>query len=116
MADSSVEKPWGFYHVLARGDGWLTKLIEVEPNQRLSHQRHSLRSEYWVVVAGMAKMELNGRVMVLQEGDDVSILRGDWHRVQACESGCTIIETQYGVCDENDIVRKEDDYGREDPK
>jgi hypothetical protein len=37
-------RPWGAYTVLAEGDGFKVKTIEVRPEQRLSYQRHAGRA------------------------------------------------------------------------
>ena len=49
MVHKTVYRPWGFYTVLAQGEGFLTKLIQVNPGQKLSVQSHNHRSEHWVV-------------------------------------------------------------------
>jgi hypothetical protein len=47
-----AERPWGSYTVLAEGDSFKVKAIEVRPGQRLSYQRHQRRAEHWFVVSG----------------------------------------------------------------
>jgi mannose-6-phosphate isomerase-like protein (cupin superfamily) len=48
-------------------------------------------------------------------GDFVLIPRGIWHRLLSdCESAVRVLEVAYGAYDqENDIERKQDDYGRQ---
>jgi len=50
----------------------------------------------------------------VQEGDAVFIDVGDVHRIENDgDDYLIIIETQLGLCLEDDIIRLEDDYGRE---
>ena len=42
----------------------------------------------------------------------IFIPSGSKHRIQASNSGCTVLEISYGTFDEDDIVRIEDDYNR----
>ena len=109
------ERPWGSYTVLDEGENYKVKRIEVLPEKRLSYQRHSRRAEHWFVVAGTAKVTLNGVELLVKAGEAVDIGRGDAHRVENPVSGenLVFIETQTGdYFGEDDIVRLEDDFGR----
>lgn len=110
--NNTVTKPWGYYVDLDQGDGWKTKRLEIEAGQRLSLQMHGYRDEFWTVVSGCVLVTQNDKTFWLREGETVRIKVRDWHRAKAGDDGCTIIEVQMGVCDENDIQRREDDYGR----
>lgn len=114
---TTVTKPWGYYVDLDedRDDGWKCKRLEVNPNARLSYQRHNNRSEVWVMVSGYADVTLDhGGTARLNQGDRLHIKPNHWHRLAAGPEGCTVIEVQMGQCDEDDIQRMEDDYGRAD--
>jgi mannose-6-phosphate isomerase len=109
------ERPWGSFTVLDEGDGFKVKRIEVLPEKRLSYQRHSRRAEHWYVVAGTAKVTLNGVEILVKTGESVDIRTGDAHRVQNPDSSekLIFIETQTGdYFGEDDIVRLDDDFGR----
>tara|TARA_R110002096_G_scaffold94819_8_gene213149 strand:+ start:547 stop:891 length:345 start_codon:yes stop_codon:yes gene_type:complete len=110
--NKTVTKPWGFYVQLAVGDGWLTKMLEINPHQRLSLQRHRYRDEHWVIASGIAIVQVGDKTVRMTEGQHIQINAHDWHRVTGGNDGCTIIETWIGGCNEQDIERKEDDYGR----
>jgi mannose-6-phosphate isomerase len=69
-------RPWGAYTVLAEGDGFKVKTIEVRPEQRLSYQRHARRSEHWFVVAGEGVVTLDGSRLEVRGGDAVDVPRG----------------------------------------
>lgn len=110
----SVEKPWGAYQVLDAGEGFQVKRIEVRPGGRLSYQRHARRAEHWFVVAGAARVVLDGEEREVSPGEAVDIPVGAAHRVaSAGEERLVLIEIQTGdYFGEDDIVRLEDDYGR----
>ena len=97
---------------MAEGENWLVKFILVDSGQRLSLQRHCNREEFWTVIRGSGVATVGGDTVELDVGTDaVCIPMLAWHRITA-ETTLEIVEVQRGQCDENDIERKEDDYGR----
>lgn len=109
------QRPWGSYTILDEGDDFKVKRIEVLPEKRLSYQKHARRSEHWFVVRGTAKVTLNGADVLVKTGEAVDIAVGTAHRVENPEKEGTLvfIETQTGdYFGEDDIVRLEDDFGR----
>ncbi|MCD8377492.1 MAG: mannose-1-phosphate guanylyltransferase/mannose-6-phosphate isomerase [Candidatus Gastranaerophilales bacterium] len=114
LVHKTVYRPWGFYTVLAQGDGFLTKMIHVNPAQKLSVQSHNHRSEHWVVLSGMAKVVLEGKEHILSPGHSVDIAVKAVHSLQnPYKEDLKIIEIQKGdILIEEDIVRYEDMYGR----
>lgn len=107
-------RPWGTFTVLDEGRGYKVKRIEVLAGKRLSYQRHARRAEHWVVVAGTARVTLDGRDLTLSVGDAIDIAVGSAHRV-ANPGGETLVfvEVQRGdYLGEDDITRLEDDYNR----
>lgn len=108
-------RPWGHFRVLDSGEGFVTKSLTVLPGRRLSLQRHVHRDEKWIVAAGAGTAEVDGGARIaLQPGVQVSVPAGVWHRLQAAESSTlVVVEVQLGShLSEEDIARKEDDYGR----
>lgn len=107
-------RPWGSFEILAESAEHKVKRITVNPGHRLSLQKHRLRREHWVVVAGTAIATVDGRDISLKKGDSVNIFRESAHRV--ANPGSTplvFIEVQMGdYFGEDDIIRLEDDYGR----
>ena len=114
MVHKTVYRPWGFYTVLAQGDGFLTKMIQVNPGQKLSVQSHNHRSEHWVVLSGTAKVVLEGKEHILSPGHSVDIDVKAIHSLQnPYKDDLKIIEVQKGdLLIEEDIIRYEDMYGR----
>jgi len=107
-------RPWGTFTVLDEGDGYKVKRIEVLAEKRLSYQRHARRAEHWFVVAGKARVTLDGRDLTLSVGEAVDIPVGTAHRVaNPGEETLVFIEVQRGdYLGEDDITRLEDDYDR----
>jgi mannose-6-phosphate isomerase-like protein (cupin superfamily) len=110
-------RPWGGFATLAEGAGYKVKRLVIEPGQRFSLQRHRFRAEHWVVVAGSPRVLINGRWRRLRTRDAVTVPRGAWHRAEnRGRSPAVIVEVQHGVyLGEDDIVRRQDDYGRVAP-
>jgi len=107
-------RPWGTFTVLDEGEGFKVKRIEVFPGKRLSYQKHSRRTEHWVVVQGTAKVTLDDREIVVEAGEAIDIGIGSAHRVEnPGEQTLLFIEVQRGdYLGEDDIVRLQDDFGR----
>ena len=110
----TVYRPWGYYTVLGEGKGFLTKMIQVNPGQKLSVQSHNHRSEHWVVLEGTAKVVLEGKEHILSPGHSVDIAVKEIHSLQnPYKEVLKIVEVQKGdILIEEDIVRYEDMYGR----
>jgi mannose-6-phosphate isomerase-like protein (cupin superfamily) len=108
--------------ILDQGPGYLVKRLVVNPGHQTSLQRHRLRSEEWLVVGGKGMVSgcpeedpgLLPHVQNIWEGIAVTIDRNSWHRVKCISpEPLVIIETWLGEqLFEDDIERKEDDYGR----
>ena len=115
--DPSVfdRRPWGSYTVLDGSNTFKVKRIEVLPGKRLSYQSHERRAEHWYVVAGTAKVTLNGSETLVKSGESVDIDVRMKHRVENPDERETLvfIEVQTGdYFGEDDITRYEDDFGR----
>jgi mannose-6-phosphate isomerase-like protein (cupin superfamily) len=108
------ERPWGSYEVLEERPGFKVKRLEVKPGARLSLQRHSRRSEHWVVVEGIADVVCGDRELRLEKGHHIHIPVETNHRIgNSANYLLTLIEVQLGdYLGEDDIVRLEDDYRR----
>ncbi len=111
-ADTHVKvyRPWGSYESLSFGDRFQVKRIVVNPGKTLSLQFHHHRAEHWVVVRGTAKITVGDEVRLLGEDQSTYIpLMENPGRIPL-----EIIEVQTGAyLGEDDIVRLEDNYGRE---
>ena len=110
-----VNRPWGSFRVIETQETFQVKQLVVSPGSRLSLQSHKFRAEHWFVLQGIAKVEIDGLIQNLHAGESVQIPIGSQHRVEAIgDSSLIFIEIQTGSSfDENDIIRYQDDYGRE---
>ncbi len=110
----TVSRPWGLYTILEESPGFKIKRIEVKPNGSLSLQRHSHRSEHWVVVSGVAKITNGNHEFMINANQSTYIPAGQIHRLEnPADIPCVIIEVQCGTyLGEDDIVRFDDKYGR----
>ena len=109
------ERPWGTYLVLDdEASDHKVKRIVVFPGKRLSYQRHAKRAEHWFVVAGTAKITLDGVDRTVTAGEAIDISIGTAHRIENIGTDNVVfVEVQHGTYfGEDDIVRLEDDYGR----
>jgi mannose-1-phosphate guanylyltransferase/mannose-6-phosphate isomerase len=114
-SDQTTHKPWGSFSLLETGDGFKVKRLDVLPGARLSNQYHQHRSEHWFVVAGTASVWLDEKEITLQPGDNLDIPQLSRHRLSnpSQDVKLVLIEVQHGPrCEEDDIVRLSDDYGR----
>ena len=109
------ERPWGSFTVLDEGEGYKVKRIEVLAGKRLSYQKHAQRAEHWFVAQGAAKVTLDGREIIVKKGESIDIAVGAAHRVEnPGEELLIFTEIQLGdYLGEDDIVRLEDDFGRD---
>ncbi len=106
--------PWGFYEVLYDGFGHKVKRLVVKSGHRLSLQYHRMREEHWVVVQGAGVVTNGAETLFVLPGDTVTIEKEMKHR--AANVGfldLELVEVQMGRCIEQDVVRFEDDYGRQ---
>ena len=107
-------RPWGWFEVLSSSQFYKVKKIFVNPKASLSLQSHKFRSEHWIVVEGIAKVTIDKKVKTLKKGESTFIPVGDIHRLgNPGTNDLVIIEIQTGTYfGEDDIVRYEDNYGR----
>ncbi len=110
-----VYRPWGAYEGIDSGERYQVKRITVRPGAALSLQKHQHRAEHWVVVKGTAKVTCGDKVFTVQENESTYIPLGAVHRLE--NPGVElleIIEVQSGsYLGEDDIVRLEDKYNRD---
>lgn len=111
-----VEKPWGHELIWAETDRYVGKVLVVEPGNRLSLQKHEIKDESIYVVSGTLYLHLEDdqgvvQVHALGPGAHQRIATGRIHRFEAREERVELMEVSTPELD--DVVRLEDDYGRE---
>jgi mannose-1-phosphate guanylyltransferase/mannose-6-phosphate isomerase len=114
LLHKTVERPWGSYTVLEKGEGYKIKRVVLEPGAKLSLQLHKKRSEHWVVVTGIARVTKENDTYLVHTNESTYIPANIKHRLE--NPGVVLlqlIEVQIGeYLEEDDIERFADDYGR----
>lgn len=100
------------------------KILVVAPGKRLSWQYHHRRAEIWRLVAGTAAVVTSDtddekESTQLNAGDIIQLKKGERHRLVGLDGWGIIAEIWRHTdgsnpSDEEDIVRVQDDFGRED--
>ena len=108
----TVTRPWGTYETVHESGTYKVKKIVVNPNQSFSLQYHEHRYEHWTIVEGSGTVINGEETIKCYPGSTFDIPVKQIHRATAGDYGLTFIEVQRGYCNEDDIVRLEDDYGR----
>lgn len=111
-----VYRPWGYYQTVHNGKRFQVKRITVNAGASLSLQLHHYRAEHWIVVNGTANVCKGNEEFVLNENESTYIPTNTIHRLtNPGKVPLNLIEVQSGsYLGEDDIVRYEDDYGREE--
>ena len=101
-------RPWGYYRVLYDMPGTKVKELVVDPGKQLSMQRHKMRSEYWKVTQGMARVTNDTGTTTLGVHGSYFVARTEWHQLtNPFPEPLKLIEIQYGPeCTEEDIERR----------
>lgn len=108
-----VNRPWGWYESLTRDACHQSKRLHLNDGAAISLQYHLRRAEHWVVINGVATVQLNDDTLVLQPGQSVFIPQGAVHRLSATQGDVELIEVQTGdYFGEDDIIRLSDNYER----
>ena len=114
-AHAKTYRPWGWFQTVDEGERFKVKRIGVKPGAKLSLQKHWHRSEHWVVVKGAAMVTNGDETFKIGENESTFIPAGTVHRLEnPGKVDLEMIEVQSGeYVGEDDIVRMEDDYGRD---
>ena len=103
-----VERSWGTWTLIDKGDGFKIKRLTLFPNKSISMQYHKHRAETWCVVAGFGNAQVAERTFNIQKHSSFYIPIGVTHKVTNTHSthNLVIIEVQQGeIVQEDDIVR-----------
>jgi len=118
LVPHKVYRPWGTYECIDIEEHFQAKRIMVKPGARLSLQLHHHRAEHWIIVKGTAKVTCGDKKFIMSENESTYIPLGEKHRLENIgKIPLEVIEVQTGsYLGEDDIVRFDDVYGREDNK
>jgi D-beta-D-heptose 7-phosphate kinase/D-beta-D-heptose 1-phosphate adenosyltransferase len=110
-----TERDWGYWRVLddKPDKGYKVKELVIEPGKSLSDQRHFIRSEDWIVLEGIVKMDtewdgIKESVHLRPGGLTYKIGKEVWHKASNPGNDTAhILEVQWGTkCIEEDIERR----------
>ncbi len=106
-------RPWGRWEEYLNEPEYRVKRLVLHPEKRFSLQRHMYRAERWIVVSGSGSASIGDEVLDIKRGDVVRVEPKQLHRLKCTgRDPLVIIEVQIGICQEDDIERIEDDWGR----
>lgn len=113
-----IEKPWGKEEILEANTHYVVKRLFMKAGSRCSLQYHRQKRETIYVLSGVLLIHfgttitnlVHGTTLTMHPGDARTILPHTIHRMEGKE------DTVYLECSTtelDDVVRIEDDYGRE---
>ncbi|HXV75430.1 MAG TPA: cupin domain-containing protein [Candidatus Polarisedimenticolaceae bacterium] len=109
-----MDKPWGYELRFVCTERYAGKILFVKAGSQLSLQYHECKDEAFFVQDGTLELVLGRgpeqRVERLGPGQSRHIRPGTVHRFRAV-TDCTLFEVSTPELD--DVVRLEDDFGRE---
>jgi mannose-6-phosphate isomerase-like protein (cupin superfamily) len=109
-----VDKPWGYELRFARTDRYAGKVLFIRAGRQLSLQYHEQKDETFLVHEGRLELVLGRgagqRVETLEAGAGWHVVAGTVHRFRAL-TDCLLFEVSTPELE--DVVRLEDDYGRQ---
>ena len=107
-----IEKPWGFEWIWAETDGYVAKMLHINPKQRLSLQYHEIKEETVYVLEGtLLNWESeDGKPQKYNQGSILHVNPEQVHRFGAGKTMVRLMEVSTPHLD--DVVRLEDDNDR----
>lgn len=109
-----VDKPWGYELRFSRTQRFAGKVLFITAGSQLSLQYHEQKEEAFLVQEGRLELVLGKgaeqRVETLEPGEAWHVTPGTVHRFRAV-TDCLLFEVSTPELE--DVVRIEDDYGRE---
>lgn len=105
-------RPWGKFERFTLNEPCTVKLVYLDGDKRLSMQYHNNRSEFWKVIKGPVRVQLDGKITTLEAGQSINIARKVVHRLIGAGVDAIVLEISIGEFDETDIIRLDDDYKR----
>ena len=117
MSLSRVDKPWGYELRFVRTDRYAGKVLFIKAGSQLSLQYHEKKDEAFFVQSGSLELVLgrggDQKVVTLGPGEAHHITPGTVHRFRALTDTLLF---EVSTPELEDVVRIEDDYGREGVK
>lgn len=107
-------RPWGTFRRFTYNQASTVKIITVNPGQTLSLQLHHHRDELWIVLNSGLQVTLGDRLWEPEPYEEIFIVREAQHRAAGVgRVPSRWLEIAFGNFDEQDVVRLDDQYGRD---
>lgn len=112
---AKILKPWGWEEILEKNNEYVVKKIFIRKGHRCSKQYHEYKKETIMVLVGSLIIEFgnNDYSNILHMLEHLTISPKVVHRMVG-KTDCTFLECSTPQLD--DVVRLEDDYGRNKSK
>jgi len=110
-----VIKPWGNEYVVCKNKTSSVTLLNIKYNHKTSLHCHPLKKTGFIILEGKVEVQLGFYDKIILRGPSKLMIRpGLFHSTKTVsKKGATVLEIESPV-DKDDLVRFEDDYGRED--
>jgi|TARA_R110002110_G_scaffold168693_5_gene370335 mannose-6-phosphate isomerase len=107
-----IDKPWGFELIWAQTEGYVAKMLHINPKQRLSLQYHEIKEETIYVLEGKLLVweDEKGKPQKYAAGAIYHVEPKQIHRFGAGKEMVRLMEVSTPHLD--DVVRLADDYDR----
>lgn len=107
-------RPWGKFRSFPYDQAGSIKIITIKPGEALSLQYHMRRSEFWVILDEGLEVTAGDRVWRPRTNEEIYIPGKMPHRVRCLgQKPARIMEIWIGNSEESDIIRLDDEYGRQ---
>jgi len=105
-----TEKPWGKEILITVQEKYMVKKLYMNKDARCSLQYHVHKTETVYVLSGLLLLTCDKNTITLSPGDSYTIHAGTIHRMEGLED---TVYLEASTPENDDVVRVEDDYGRE---
>lgn len=110
MNSKRVVKPWGYEELIELNNKYCFKKLFMKKGHRCSLQYHEKKIETLFCFKGKLFIEVNDQKVILKEGEAMTLMPGEIHRMSAKDEDVIYFESS--TIELDDVVRVEDDYGR----
>ena len=108
-----VKKPWGFEYLVFQNDKVALWFLHIAYNHQTSMHCHPNKTTGLILLDGLAEVSFLNNIVSIESLEKVMIRKGLFHSTKAIsKKGANIFEIETPV-DKHDLVRLEDNYGRE---
>ena len=98
---------WGKFESILCEDKVQINRLTIQPGKKIILQRHSLRTEHWVVIKGKAQIILGTEKIILEENQSFYIPKGTKHSLHnSTDQILIIMEIQTGEWIEEDDIER----------